>query len=106
MRRLLLILGLAAVTAGYAPGRAGKYPTPDLTRLILEEVERFPLSTPESVVQYISPDFLAADVEAALAGLERQGCIILEPKESGAGPKVFAYTLSDKGRNLLVELRK
>jgi hypothetical protein len=93
-------------TAGYAPARAGRYPTPELTKLILEEVDRFPLSTPQSVVQYSSAEFLPADARAALAGLEGQGCIILEPKESGSGPKVFSYTLSEKGRKLLEELRK
>ncbi len=93
-------------TADYAQARGAKYPTPELTRLILEEVERFPLCTPESVVQYIVPEFLHADVTAALTSLQKQECLILEPKDPGSGPKVFAYTLSEKGRKLLEELRR
>jgi len=92
-------------TADYVPARAGKYPSPDLTRLILEEVERFPLSTPESMVQFIAPEFLPADVSVALASLEKNGCLILEPKDSGSGPRVFSFTLTEKGRGLLKELR-
>jgi hypothetical protein len=93
-------------TADYAPGGAGRSPTPDLTKMILDEVDRYPLSTPESLVQYIAPEFLPSDVSAALSGLENQGYLILEPKESGSGPKVFCYTLTEKGRRLLQELRK
>lgn len=93
-------------TADYALAGAGKLPTPDLTRMILEEVDRYPLSTPESIVQYIAPEFLQSDVSAALTGLEKQGFLILEPKESGSGPKVFCLTLTEKGRRLLQELRK
>jgi len=92
-------------TAQYAPAGAGRFVTPELTKLILEEVGRFPLCTPESLVQYITPDFLPADVASAVSGLEKQGCLVLEPKESGSGPRVFAYTLSEKGRKLLEELR-
>jgi hypothetical protein len=91
-------------TAGYAPARAGKYPTPELAQLILEEIARFPLCTPQSIAQYIAPEFLSSDVISSLASLEKEGSIILEPKESGSGPKVFAYTLSEKGRKLLEEL--
>ena len=94
-----------AKTAEYAQTRAGRYPSPELTGSILEAVERFPLSTPESVVQFVSPDFLPADVSGALASLERGGCLILEPKDSGSGPKVFAFTLSEKGKRVLKELR-
>jgi hypothetical protein len=92
-------------TADYARPRAGRYPSPELARAILDVVEGFPLSTPESVVQYVAPDFLPADVSSTLASLEKQGCLILEPKDSGSGPKVFAFTLSEKGRGLLKELR-
>ncbi|MDA4127141.1 MAG: hypothetical protein OK452_08085 [Thaumarchaeota archaeon] len=93
-------------TADYAPAGASKLPTPDLTRMILEDVDRFPLSTPESIVQYIAPEFLQSDVSSALASLENQGFLILEPKGSGSGPEVFCYTLPEKGRRLLQELRK
>jgi hypothetical protein len=93
-------------TADYAPARAGTYPSPELAKLLLEEIDRFPLSTPESLVQYIAPEFLPADISSVLASLEKQGCVLVEPKESGSGSKVFSYTLSDKGRKLLEELRK
>ena len=95
-----------AKTADYSPAGASKLPTPDLTRIILEEVDRFPLSTPESIVQYIAPEFLQSDVSSALASLENQGFLILEPKESGSGSEVFCYTLPEKGRKLLQEFRK
>lgn len=92
-------------TSDYAQARAGKYPAPELTKLILEEIDRFPLSTPESISQYISPEFLPADIASALSGLEKQGCLLVEPKDSGSGLRVFAYTLSEKGRKLLEEMR-
>jgi hypothetical protein len=92
-------------TSSYALAGPGRYPAPELTKVVLEEIERFPLSTPQSVLQFISPEYLSADIQAVLAGLEKQACLILEPKESGAGPKVFAYTLTEKGRKLLAELR-
>ena len=94
-----------AKTADYAPARGGKYTSPELVKLILEEVDRFPLCTPESVVQYLAPEFLPADISVAIDGLQKQGHLILEPKDSGSGPKVFAFTLSEKGRGLLQELR-
>ena len=91
-------------TGEYVSGRSGRYPAPELTSRLLEEIDRFPFSTPESIVQYIAPEFLPADVTSNLASLERQGCIIVEPKDSGTG-RVFSYTLTDKGRKLLQELR-
>ena len=94
-----------AKTADYVQPRTGRYPVPELTKAILDMVERFPLSTPDSIAQYVAPDFLPADVSATLANLQRQGCLILEPKDSGSGPKVFAFTLSVKGVGLLKELR-
>lgn len=97
---------VATKTATYAPARANRYPNPELTRLLLEEIQRFPFSTPESVVQYVSGEFLPADVSAALSSLERQGCLLVEPKETGAEGRVFSYTVSEKGRGLLEELRK
>jgi hypothetical protein len=97
---------ILAKTSGYVPARPGRFATPELTRRILEEVDRFPLSTPQSLLQFISPEFLASDIQGALASLEKQGCLITEPKESGTGPKVFAYTVTDRGRKVLEELRK
>ena len=96
---------VSSKTGEYARAGAGRLPTPDLARLVLEQAERYPLSTPESIVQYIAPEFLPGDVSAALASLEKQGCLITEPKETGSGPKVFCYTLTQKGRDLLKELR-
>jgi len=97
---------IPAKTADYITARAARYPNPELVKLVLEEVERFPLCTPDSVAQYIASEYLPADVGGVLTGLQKQGCLILEPKDSGSGPKVFAFTLSDKGRELLRELRK
>jgi hypothetical protein len=91
-------------TSEYAPTRPGRYPAPELSRRILEEVDRFPLSTPQSVLQFMSPDFLASDIQSALSSLEKQGCLILEPKDSGTGPRVFAYTVTEKGRKFIKEL--
>ena len=91
-------------TADYASARPGRYPTPELTKQLLEEIDRFPLSTPESIVQYIAPEFLPADVSAALSSLEKQGCLILEPKDSGSRVRFFSHSLSDKGRKLRQDL--
>jgi hypothetical protein len=96
---------ILAKTSAYAPARPGPFPPPELTRLILEAVERFPLSTPQSAVQFVSPEFLPADVQAGLTSLEKRGCLILEPKDNGSGTKIFAYTLTDKGLKFLEELR-
>jgi len=92
-------------TADHVTSMAGGRINPDLTRRILEAVEGFPLSTPESIVSYVAPEFLPADASSALAGLERERAVILEPKDSGSGPRVFAYTLTDRGRGILKELR-
>lgn len=92
-------------TSDYASARPSRYPSPELTRLALDAVDRFPLATPESVVRYIAPEFLPSDISSVLSGLESRGCIILEPKDSAPGPRVFAYTLTEKGRSLLEELR-
>ena len=97
---------IGSKTGSYAEAKAGRFHNPGLTRLILEQVDRFPLSTPESLVQFIAPEFLPADVSAALSSLEKQGCLILEPKESESGLKLFSYTASEKGRELLRELTR
>lgn len=97
---------ISTKTADYAPARPGRFFSPELTRTVLQEIERFPLGTPESIVQFIAPEFLPGDISSALSGLEKQGHIILEPKDSGSGGRVFCYTLTDDGRKLLEELRK
>jgi len=92
--------------AEYVQAKSGKFSSPALTLAVLELVERFPLSTQESAVQYLQPDFLPADVNAELTNLQKRECILLEPKDPGSGPKVFAFTLAENGRKLLEELRK
>lgn len=96
---------IAAKTADYVPSKAARFASPTLTLTILETVEKFPLSTRESLVQYLAPEFLASDAGPELTNLQSQGHLILEPKDSGVGPRVFAFTLSEKGRKLLEELR-
>lgn len=91
-------------TSEYVRSKSGRFPAPSLAKRVLEEVDRFPISTPASLTQYISPEFLPADVASTLASLEKQGCLLLEPKDSGSGPRVFAYTLTEKGRRVLEEL--
>jgi hypothetical protein len=93
-------------TGEYASARSAPYAPPALTSTILEAIERFPLSTRESVVQYVSPEFLPSDVNSELNRLHSHEYLITEPKESGSGPRIFAYTLSEKGRKLLQELRQ
>ena len=94
-----------AKTADYAQSKAGRYPSPELAMAVLDVVERFSFSTPESIAQYVAPDFLPADVSVTLSSLQKEGCVVLEPKDSGSCSKVFAFTLSERGRGLLKELR-
>ena len=91
-------------TSDFVPGQVRGDPSPELTASLLEEIDRFPFSTPESVVQYMSAEFLPGDVSATLGSLEKEGRIIIEPKDSGS-ERVFSYTLTDSGRRLLQELR-
>ena len=79
---------------------------PELTRTILEEVAKFEAANRQSIVSYLSPQFLAADVGAELARLHSLGHLILEPKQAGSGPRVFAYTVTESGRRLLQELSR
>ena len=95
---------VTAKSADYVRAASATYPARGLTARILEEVGRYPHTTPESLVQYFAPEFLPADVTAALASLEREGCLVLEPKDVGSGPRVFSYTVTDKGRRRLKEL--
>jgi hypothetical protein len=93
-------------TGEYASQRPAPFASPALTLAILETVEGYPNSTPESVVQFLGPEFLPADVNAELTNLQKRECIILEPKEADAGPRVFALTLTDAGRKLKQELKQ
>ena len=74
--------------------------------MVLDSVEKFPLSTPESVVNYLSADFLPADISGALDALQRQKALVLEPKDTGGGPRVFCLTVTQEGKKLLQELKK
>lgn len=97
---------LLSKTGAYSPSKPSTYADPGVTRQVLEQVESFPLSTPESVLQFLSSDFLPSDVRSALSSLQARGALILEPKESGSGPRVFSLTLTEVGRRLLSELRR
>ncbi|MDA4127481.1 MAG: hypothetical protein OK452_09840 [Thaumarchaeota archaeon] len=81
-------------------------PNPELTRTILEEISRFDSANRQSVVSYLTPLFLAADVGVAIDRLHSDGHLILEPKEVGSGPRILAYTVTESGRRLLEGLRK
>ena len=85
----------AVLTSAPAPA------SPALTRTILEEVSRSEAANRQSIVSYLSPQFLSADVGAELDRLHSQGHLILEPKQVGSGPKIFGYTVSESGRRLL-----
>jgi hypothetical protein len=90
-------------TSAYAPVREAAPVSANLRRTVLEQVQLYPLSTPESVVNFLAPEFLASDVSAALASLQEQGCLLLEPKDTGSGPRVFCLTVTEKGRAFLKE---
>jgi hypothetical protein len=74
---------------------------PELTRTILEEISRFDSANRQSVVSYLSPQFLAADIGAEIDRLHSRGYLVLEPKQEGSGPKMLAYTVTELGRHLL-----
>jgi hypothetical protein len=80
-------------------------PNSELTKTILEEVGRFESANRQSVVSYLMPLFLAADVEAELDRLYSEGHLILEPKKVGNGPGILAYTVTESGRRLLEGLK-
>jgi hypothetical protein len=77
---------------------------PELTRTILEVISRFDSANRQSVVSYLGPQFLAADIGAEMDRLHSEGYLVLEPKENGAGPRILAYTVTESGRRLLQEL--
>ena len=79
---------------------------PELTKTILEEVSRFESANRQSVVSYLAPLFLAADVGAELDRLHSEGYLTLEVKSVGSGPRIFAYTVTESGRRLLEGLTK
>lgn len=91
-------------TCRLAPAKTASSASPRLTSMILEAVDSFPLSTRESLVQYLSPQFLQSDVDSEIAALLSQDLLATVLKDPGSGPMVFSYSLSDKGRKLLSEL--
>lgn len=82
------------------PSRASS----ELTRTILEEISRYDAANRQSVVSYLAPDFLPADVGAEIDRLHSGGYLVMEPKRDGPGPRVLAYTVTEAGRRLLREL--
>jgi len=79
--------------------------SPELTKTILEEVSRYESANRQSIVSYLTPLFLAADVGAELDRLHSEGHLILEPKQVGSGPRIFAYTVTESGKRLLGGLK-
>lgn len=93
-------------TSAYAGGRPQRGASPRLTSAILETVESFPLSTRDSLVQYLGSEFMQSDIDSELSNLRSLECLVTELKDPGSGPRMFAFGLSEKGRRLLLELRK
>lgn len=94
-----------AKTGGTGANPSASEPNPELTRALLEEIDRYPLSTRESLVNYLSAEHLPGDINDELDRLHHAECVILESKEAGPGPDIFAYTLTEAGGRLLKELR-
>ncbi|MDG7029356.1 MAG: hypothetical protein JRN38_03810, partial [Nitrososphaerota archaeon] len=78
-----------------------KRPSAELTKTILDEVSRYESANRQSVVSYLSVQFLPADVAAEIDRLHSEGYLVLEPKEAGGGPKILSYTVTETGRRLL-----
>lgn len=89
-----------------SPNRLLATANPDLTKMILEEVSRFDTANRQSIVSYLTPLFLSADVGAEVDRLHSEGHLILEPKKVGSGPKILAYSLTDGGKRLLEGLSR
>ncbi|MDG6985467.1 MAG: hypothetical protein JRM73_01810 [Nitrososphaerota archaeon] len=79
---------------------------PRLTRTILEEISSYDSANRQSIVSFLSPQFLSADVGAEVDRLHSEGFLVLEPKGSGGGQKVLSYTVTESGMRLLQELSK
>ena len=60
-------------TGDYLGGKSSSFAPPGLTMGILQTADRYPLSTPESLVQFLAPEFLPSDVVAELAKLDAGG---------------------------------
>ena len=92
-------------TSGPLLRHAGRA-NPELTRTILEEISRYDFANRQSVVSYLVPAFLAVDIGAEIDKLHSEGHLILEPKQTGSGPRILAYTVTESGKRLLQELAK
>ncbi|HKT21764.1 MAG TPA: hypothetical protein VJR06_03965, partial [Nitrososphaerales archaeon] len=73
---------------------------------ILEEISGFESANRQSIVSYLSPQFLAADIGAEIDRLHSEGFLVLEPKDNGGGPRILSYTVTEPGRRLMQELEK
>ncbi len=93
-------------TSRLATAKGASKASPRLTAMILEAVDSFPLSTRESLVQYLSPQFLQSDVDSEIAAMRSQDLLSTVLRDTGSGPMVFSYSLSDRGRKLLSELAR
>jgi hypothetical protein len=93
-------------TTTFLPSTSMRGANPDLTRTILEEISRYDSANRQSIVSYLSSQFLAVDVGPEIDRLHNEGFLVLEPRESRGGPKILAYTLTEPGRRLLQELGK
>lgn len=80
--------------------------SPELTKTILEEISGFESANRQSIVSYLSPQFLAADIGAEIDRLHSEGFLVLEPKDNGGGPRILSYTVTEPGRRLMQELEK
>ena len=72
-----------------------------LTKTILDEISRYESANRQSVVSYLSAQFLPGDVATEIDRLHSEGYLVLEPKDSGGGPRILSYTVTETGRRLL-----
>ena len=88
-----------STTAARAPAQVSA--NAELTRTILEEMSKVDSANRQSVVSYLSSQYLAADVGAEIDRLHSRGFLVLEPKQDGSGPMILAFTVTEAGRHLL-----
>ncbi len=85
-------------------GRAPPPASPELTKAVVLEVSRSGRASRQSLIDYLSPLFLKADVADEIDRLHAAGAMDLEPVGDGSGPAVFSYRLTGSGTKLLMEL--
>jgi len=86
------------------PLKASSLLEPSIAKEILRTAGKFPLSTRESLINFLNGEFLSSDLEEGIDRLQEAGYLILEPKASGSGTKIFAFTLTREGMKFLSEL--